>query len=327
MWFANNPTERKHKQMYLDRTIDSQTERVKFVEQNIDKLDPMEAADYILQADPNHELRPPSKHKYWQKRDDKHTSYEDLQPHTKISAIGSNHYTLKKPQLKEFNNEKFKAEIERVQQALFCATPNTKEYSALRHLLISMRSQAYILGDSENPTVASRTRIQPYSETPELDFSQVDLSNTAHIRQLYENYAWGHCSENLDLRDIYAKLDLLQNRTLLIPWHRELLDLKKQNLTHDEIKQQISHKTTQPYYIAALKTSYKLMAETYEHIEMEQNALFRHNPDDWRYCEVCNQWYLNTEFFWRKKPLYACKNCLSANRSVAHGSKIFKRPN
>lgn len=310
----------------LDFSLITVAERLEYIKTHPKAATPELMADYILNADDNTIARPENKHTYWKKRDDRNQSFEALPPNSNFSTLGANYFILSKPQRKKLvQNSTIEQEIERLQQRLLCSTPGTKEYAAIRHLLISQRRNAYIAADSENPIIQSKVALQFDFEFAEKepDFSVIDLTRPLHLKLLYEN--WGtleHC-EHLDAQAIKHKLLVAEQRTPLIPWQRQLLEFKRQGFTFAEYENLLEPKRKQSYCVAVYSKLYPQLAATLELMEIEETALKNFNPKHWRYCKSCKQWYLDIPEYWRKMDKSKCKNCFARNKTAATGSGIF----
>lgn len=280
-------------------------------------------ADYLLQVDPNPNLRPPSKHSYWQRKDDKLNSIENLSPQTPLYKLGSNHYNRPNPELKPHSNETFKAALSAMEEKLQQTQETDPIYNKLRHWVISMRRENYLYGDFEHPTRYSTNPI--YSPEAELSlFNHIDLTNSFHIKQLYNNYnlVLLNIENNLELQQLNSTLILLEKRILCKSWARELLFFKRQGLTYPEYFPLMENPKRQPYCVNTLNKLYEKIAEMAEILQMEETCLKNPQPNHWHQCKVCGDFLLDIEFYWRKTNRHTCKMCLSKIGETEQNSNI-----
>lgn len=312
----------------LDYSLSTAKQRIAFINENPNAATPERMADYILNADDNQICRPESRQTYWKGRDDKAESLENLTPNTKVFKPGQNLYLSKVSQKRDplQTYQAYEADLQKVQMQLLLQTPGTAEYSKLRHLLIQMRRDAYILADSERPIIGTRTNIPEDTYDHEADLSSIDLQNPLHIRFIYEQWATLEDCTTLDAQALKHTLLTAEQRTPLINWHRDLLAFRRQGLSYKEFKDRLDAPRTQALCTATLVKIYPQLAATIGLMELESSALKFFNPRHWRYCNHCKQWYLDIAEFWRERNKSKCKNCFAKLKNAAQGSGIFELP-
>lgn len=299
--------------MNLDFTISTPEQRINYITPQLPNLNPTQleyAADYILRAD---KFPIDAKQSYWQRKQPEAIEDSCLDT-TQFQPIARNTYTKPKqkisptqwqlPALAPLNTDLaiLKAKLAQLQ-------PNTAEYSKLRHLIIDIKRQAYILLDMYCKPIPGKHTIP--CNTPPIDIEQfIDYTNPFHLKYMYKFYNSLSLSE--ESKYSIEFLDYVAARTPLTDWQRTLIQCRKLNYTGAQIKQTILALHQRTITDAYISTSWKIIldqiAKSAENIFQE--IIWSNSPEKWKKCGTCNHFKVNTEYNFRKKG-NTCKLCLN----------------